>query len=490
MTDTTARADARRRIDTLAALGVTIAAPAVLTYLVWTLSVDVPHWDEWEYTGFLAKAARGELAAADFFSQCNESRVAVGRLVILTFAAVADWNLRYQSLVAPALAAITLALLAWVGAARVGRHRPAWWLALAVTSLLLFSPTQDDNWMMALQHIAFVPGVCLAGVLVLAGAGGAWWLRWGVGASLAALASFSVPNGFVIWVLGAPALWYPPDPARQDRRGGGLAIWAVTAGVTAWFFFTGYTTVEGHPAAVTPFSSPARFGLYFFTFLGAPFARGTAFDPVTVAPVVGGLLFSAYLAATLRVCRTADNLRAALPWLVVGGYALAHAAAGAMLRSASGTLQALPSRYATYALALPVSLTWLAALAWVRPSPSAEPASPRVLAAWSGGVTVLLTLLGLSSLQAVGEMVHLSRALTTARAALPFFAHVPDTRPLEILYPRRLATTMGTQDPIQPGEGRRPPAHGPVTIQWRWRPANPLIERETSGVGSNAESAR
>ncbi len=423
------------RAAVVAAAIVALGAPVGLLIVLWRLGVDVPHWDEWVHGMFLAGVADGQTTARDWFVQYNESRVAVGRLTMFAFAVSTGWNLRIQSLAAPALAFVTLLLLAKVGASSSRTRTGSSWAGVAITSVLLFSPTQDDNWMMSLQHIAFIPGVCLAGIFVLASSPHAWWARWGIASVLAVIASFSVPNGLLLWVLAPPALWWPRDPRLDGMRGVGLAVWTLAASTTVWFFLRGYVRVSEHPALVTPFSDAPRFALYMATFLGGPFSRGTAFPALTVAPVVGSLLLSACLGAAFLVVRRPDTRRASVPWLLLGAYALAHGAAGAGLRSAAGLVQALPSRYATYALALPIALTWLLHL-WFGARQPPRPLSATTLVSGTGAVAALLTLLTLSSIQAVAEMAALSRALTTARAALGFVGQVSDTKPLEVLFPR------------------------------------------------------
>src|SRR3954463_3672258 len=64
-------------------------------YVVWKQTVAMPFWDEWNTPGAqLASWFRGTLTFADLFSQHNESRNLVPRLIYLPLFAVAGWDVR------------------------------------------------------------------------------------------------------------------------------------------------------------------------------------------------------------------------------------------------------------------------------------------------------------------------------------------------------------------------------------------------------------
>src|SRR5438128_514346 len=72
------------------------AAPAaVLAALVARYGVNVPVWDDWEHAALIEKARHG-LTISDLLAQHNESRPAVGRIIVLLLAWTVGWNLKLQ----------------------------------------------------------------------------------------------------------------------------------------------------------------------------------------------------------------------------------------------------------------------------------------------------------------------------------------------------------------------------------------------------------
>jgi hypothetical protein len=130
-----------------------------------------------------------------------------------------------------------------------------------------------------------------------------------------------------------------------------------------------YNNVAREPGAIglAAFSSkPLHYMEFFLRMLGSPFARGFGFDPMVASLVIGSLLLIAFLASSVVVLiRWKDKAfrEAALPWLALGGFAIACGAAVAWGRAGfSSPSRALVPRYITLVHFLPAALLVLVPL--------------------------------------------------------------------------------------------------------------------------------
>jgi hypothetical protein len=337
-----------------------IAVPsAIVAALVWKYGVDGPHYDQWTAIApLIEKHHAGTLGVADFFALHNEHRIAVPRLLAYALARLTHWDTRAEML-------CTLLLCAGVAANGWQLLRVTRWRSAAEThalfafmALLLFSTLPHENFLWGFQlsfllPIFFCTAICWIAV--------AWRAPWNFAATmlLASAATFSLASGFVCWLLAMPLL-AGSTPSRRWWIAYALLFVAEAA-----FYLVGYTSPEGVPGIAASWSRPSLAVEFFCAYLGAPFAHGVAFDAAAVAPWIGGALLAACGAAVCGVWRERHDavfLRRTLPWLAIAAFGLANAAMTSAGRASFGVGQALESRYATYALLVPVALAPLAAL--------------------------------------------------------------------------------------------------------------------------------
>ena len=128
-------------------------------------------------------------------------------------------------------------------------------------------------------------------------------------------------------------------------------------------YFHGYRSAT-RPDLALLLREPLLAVQYGLTYLGLPFATGTALDPLTVAQGTSialclVLLFT--LGYLWRWRADAALLARCTPWLLLVGIALANAALTTLGRTKFGLTQALASRYVIFAVFLPIGLSFTCA---------------------------------------------------------------------------------------------------------------------------------
>lgn len=410
-----------------------IALPlAVLAVLVARFGVDMPFGDQWmAISPLFEKHTAGTLSAADFFAQHNEHRLLVPKLVFFGLGLLTHWNVRVET-------ALTLLVLAGISAnlwqmLRVGgwRDTPAARGVFFLMALLLFTTSQHENLLWGFQFHFVLAILLFSAICWLAPTLRAPW-NFCVTGGLAGAATFSVASGAVCWVLAVPLLWCASPPRRARKAWAGYAIaGAATIAAYFWTFERGAEL----PRLAGVLQDPGRAVRYFCAYLGGPFAGGTAMDAAGVATSIGAILLlagSVVCVGAWRVLPRTEFRARALPWLALAAFGLANAAMSAAGRAGFGVGQALTSRYATYALLVPIALLPLGALACGR----------RRGAGWLLVVATVSALLALQMLSRFGKADEWSvwrRVLLMAKAQAHTLAIVPDPA-LRPLAPEALCT--------------------------------------------------
>lgn len=379
-----------------AAVVVLLPAVAVLG-LLRAYAVDVPFWDQWELVGTLAALDTGSLGWSDVFRQHNEHRMVFPKLIMLGLAPLTGWNVVAEMLVGVGLATATLMVLAALMrplaevAGRVERLA-----ALLVVSLAVFSLAQWENWLWGWQIQWFLGVLAAIAAIALA--------TWSLGrdqpwpfavaaAAAAAVCQFSLASGLVVWVLAGAVL------ACHPRRRAVLVLWLALFAVATAIFFVGYQQQAAHPPLATAFRQPGAFLTYLGNYLSGPigFAPRAGYATTVLFLLLG-------LAAWLRWRHAPARV---LPWLAIGGFALANAALTGIGRVGFGAGQGLAGRYVTIAALLVVAVVPLALLA-----------IPGLRLAKIAGLTGLAALLVLGSLDGLAGAEAHARRLGEGRDCL------------------------------------------------------------------------
>ncbi|MEY2496870.1 MAG: hypothetical protein QOD12_426 [Verrucomicrobiota bacterium] len=342
-------------------LGASVLPMLFLILLVRRYGVPIPALDDWEMAPLIAKAHTGGLSFSDIFVQQQESRTFFPKLIFILFALGHSWDPRMQmmfSILICALSALGIYLLL----RKSGLSALATGVALFLAVLLIFSPVQQELWLLASGFPSFIPALCIVWGLVVVRSDLSIRWKFFLCLALAIFSSFTLANGLLVWGLTFPVLFF-----TQRARGWWrwLALWGVACAACAAIYFWGYSKPHDLPSFASP-HSPLTYVQYLFLFLGSGLARAGYEDPLVASTLVGAVLLLLYLSALgYAVFRRRDReyLSLVFPWLALGFYAIGSGCLAALGRIDWGVAQALESRYVAFSLYLAVAVIALVAIA-------------------------------------------------------------------------------------------------------------------------------
>ena len=321
--------------------------------------VAVPLVDEWETPGAqLASFCRGSLSWADLFAQHNEHRLLVPRLIWLSLAILAGWDVRYEMALTfffVCVGAVGLYKLLQIGGAPAGTRL----ILCLLLSLLLFSPRGYDTFLVGAQGQTFIPTIALVFALVINVGESSLAKKALLNGLLAFISTYSFGNGMLIWLFGFPIAGSVAASSGQSQRRTRLrwGLFYVAAGaLSIGLYFVSYRHPSLSPPLVTPLAQSAAFGRFILVWIGALFS-------VKAPATFGALLLAAFAGLTLialRQIRRAGNWQRHYPWLVLGTYTLASAAIAAIARLGFPGSMAADSRYTTFSSFFYIALVGLA----------------------------------------------------------------------------------------------------------------------------------
>src|ERR1041384_1794132 len=188
-------------------------APVLLAFGIQRKNwINIPIWDEWDTPGIaLLHHAQGTLTWGDLWAQHNESRKVVPRLIHLVIASVSGWDVR-QGMVLTFVCACAVSACALVYLRRSSNRSasqvlPAWLLV----NVLLFAPSQYENFLSGFVFEIYIPFLCLIGCCAVN------LSRWPLPAKvacnsfLALIATYTFAHGILLWVFAIPI------PIRERR---------------------------------------------------------------------------------------------------------------------------------------------------------------------------------------------------------------------------------------------------------------------------------
>ncbi|MCU0518686.1 MAG: hypothetical protein MUC60_17830 [Oscillatoria sp. Prado101] len=348
---------------------------ALLLWFVASFGVNLPFWDEIGWTDIFNKVSQGKATFADFFNQHNEHRMFFPRLIATALAFATKWDIRYELYFSVFLGILTFFALYKIAANQRENQREIegkglFHLANFLTCMLVFSLVQWENWLWGFQIAWFLINACVAIAICLAVAP-----AWKPVAKLAGaavfcfIASFSSAHGLLSWLALVPTVATLPGNSEQKRKR--LIGWVALFALSAAIYSIGYQKPAYHPDIFYFLKHPLLAGAYFFSLLGSPLVAGinpyilinypafknlylTSSVPeyaVNLAPVVGGIVFCAYLFFAIhffsKKCDPEFRIAAA-PWLSLGLFAVFYASLNTAGRAGFGSaVPALISRYTT-----------------------------------------------------------------------------------------------------------------------------------------------
>ncbi|NET28544.1 hypothetical protein [Okeania sp. SIO1I7] len=329
--------------------------------------VNFPFSDQWPLAVMFEKIYAGNLSFSDLFAQFHESRKFFPRLIFIGLAFLTNWDVRYEMLVIFLLTCVVSLNIYCLNRLTVRASFFTQLLLLAISNLLIFSPAQYENWLWGIQIVVYIPIACLTGCLVIAQKKLSLRTKFIICFCLCTVSTFSYANGMLIWVLVFPALAILASGKFEEVFT--KNIWIIIGGLlglvtNAVAYFYDYQKPNKHPSFLSAIAHPVETFHYFLAFLGAPLG----FENLTVATIVGGLVFGFWLFLGWKFFWLVKTdfllLHRSICWLIIGIYGIISGAVTAVGRVGFGVGQSLAPRYTAFSLYLMVSLVYLLAIFW------------------------------------------------------------------------------------------------------------------------------
>ncbi len=383
--------------------------------------VDVPHRDQWRIARFLIQAYENGLSLSELFSQHNDSRTFFPRLLFYALSKLGHWDVRREMLITFFLACGCSVLLNSLARRTLPVSTNARWAIVIGFNLFLFSPAQHQNWLWGIQLICLIPVFfLLLGFWIQSGTRSASSKVW-LSALCCVVATFSYANGLALWPLLGLSLWLEEKDSASRKKS--LLAYSALAVTTLYFFFHHYYRQR----SPLPYET-SDIAIFFLSWCGASLYPKS----VSMSLSLGSVLFATwawFAASALRKDKTQRKL--ALPWLLLGLYAVTAGLACAWGRSHEGLTTALKSKYITFSIYLPLSLAALLVLE------SAKDKSRRFKdPSWPPAVAFLalaLFVYGINFPRSVREMaVTRAERLNGRQAIREIWEHHPSPRPAQL----------------------------------------------------------
>lgn len=327
------------------------ALPVVSGFIfVHRYGVNVCHWDNVDIVPLFEKYFNGTLDFSYLFSQHNEHRIIVPRVIHLFLGLVTRYNnVAEMFLIVGCMAISVILLLLPIGTRVLADPRLFFYLPVP---FLLMSFRQYQNMLsgfqlsfVLVQTFAVMSLVCL--VRSTEGRGKEHpYLLGGIVSAM--LSSFSSAQGLLVWPAGVVPI--ACSKAETAWKKAVLAVW-VASGLLVWLaYFWDYTSPAQHPSLATVYHQPLTSLYFFFVLLGNSLFWDAA--PAFWAGLFLSVLFSlglfvSWSGETGLRGREGGNARL---WVSLSVFSLLILGSITVGRSGFGIRYAGESRYATYSI--------------------------------------------------------------------------------------------------------------------------------------------
>ena len=365
----------QRILGTVCAIA-SVGAAIFVIVLVNRTAVDIAYWDEWEWSKLIVSMHQGTLTFGDLWLRHNEHRMLFPAIMALGLDRFGGWSQVRECLTSVSL--VIVAQFIVLNLLRATFARDLVLPLLLIDSLLLFSPSQSENWTWGFQFAWFLINTAALATI--------WCLSrpnlnpaiLAAAAACAIVAAYSIASGLNVLVAGFIILLF-----RRDIGRGWLVAWVILSIVVVGL----YLVPGGGP---TDDRTPLNLSLlihYFFSYLGLPLGRWTLLAGSTAVGAWGFVIFATSAIVIVRKPRIVEaGFDSALPWLALAGYSLASAGLTAIGRAQLGLEQSLATRYETAAIIFWIATVALCADAMCRTSGSQQIGFARAVVA----ITLLL----------------------------------------------------------------------------------------------------
>jgi len=336
----------------------------VLANLIARYSVNLPVMDDWPIGWFLFKSLNGDFSFAHLLAQANESRPVFPRLLFLSLAYVAGWDVRYQMALTLLFALLISYNLYRLCSITVPGNRSHRLILIFFVNLLVFSPIQYQNWFWGIQTIVFIPIFCLSTALLVSYTSCSAATKTLSAIVLSTISTFSYANGMICWVLIPPALFFQRRESTVKSTWWRL-IYSVAMIFNVLLYFSNYQKPLYHPLLDYALSHLCQAFSYFFSFLGSPlfhfFNISNPFFSKIVGMITSGI-FLVFVASISPQFQKNESRQTYLPWFCIAIYSFTAAILTTIGRSGFGVFQSLDSRYISFSIYLPVSLIFIGSI--------------------------------------------------------------------------------------------------------------------------------
>jgi len=408
---------------------------AFLAVLIPRYWVDLPQYDEWDSVTFFEHLSRGSLTASLLFKQANEYRQFFPNVILVALGWPTRWDVRYDMVVIFVIACL-ISLNVWRLAARTIQEDPLkFGLLIFLANLIIFSPTQYENWLQGQQLVYYMPILCVTTCILLARSNLATLMKFLICAGLSIISMFSSANGVVCWVVILPMLLF--TEWQKDRR---LVTWLSIAWIAALglcvaLYLNGYQKPWWTPSPLTAFHHPIQAVIYLLGFVGGPFGL----EKVRLSIVAGAVLTTGFIRSVVYVVKRRRDrtlTENTIGWLVIGSYSVLTAAMTTAGRLGLPNGPSQVPRYLGFSAYLPVALVFLAyIIGRDMQSRSGRVYSLRFHPLTAATIAVVILYQPLMFALSFRQMNAWQTRLLQAKASILLINELPDTRLTKILYP-------------------------------------------------------
>ena len=310
-----------------------VAIPPMFTlFSITKYGVNVPYWDEWQLVPLLEKSFEGKLTFSDLFSQHNEHRLLFPYVCMLTIAKITKYNVVDEMYFSWILSIITFLFIYKIHEKDL--KSSIFHLVMFIpVSFLFFTPMQFENIFMGwqIQYYLAVLGV-VTSIYFLSYADKVAGFNFLMAMICATVASFSVINGLLIWIIGFLIIL-----VKDANKKPLLLAWIIAGVGTNLIYFYGWSKPSYHPKIGFDI-------VYFFVSIGSPLSWGK-----TSSLYIGAILLFIYMIVIVflvKYRRTKDNVI----WICLIAFSVLTSVMLTLGRSGFGVDQALSSRYIIYTL--------------------------------------------------------------------------------------------------------------------------------------------
>lgn len=316
--------------------------PLFLLMLVLKYYVDVPYWDQWSLVPLINKYFQGTLTFQDLWNQHNEHRIIVPKIILLLVAILSDWKIIYE-LMLNYFFGIGIFLLITKNINSEIKYERHYHLLLLIISIVIFSPTQWENWLWGWQIAIFLNVFCV--ILAFKFLSNVNFRNFIMAFILGIIATFSYANGLIFWVVGFIML----INAKYQKRISYylLFLWLLfSVLIISVYFYSYHSTIQ----EINFYKQPLAYIKYIFAYLGAPIVNFNYYYSIFFGFVGVSLL------SVLSILYIKRGIRVDIVWVALGLYSILSAFMSSVGRFRFGIEQAMSSRYITISSLLWVSL--------------------------------------------------------------------------------------------------------------------------------------